>query len=100
VEVIAVIWSLWLCRNNKIFNDFSFLLQFIFWCTIFLCLWSSLQRLEDSDLFTEVSTRLEDTPRNLLPKMDDSIIIGLWLLWDNWVPKTFAIPSFVRFLCG
>jgi hypothetical protein len=29
VGVLAVIWALWLCRNDKIFNDIFFLLQVI-----------------------------------------------------------------------
>jgi hypothetical protein len=62
VGAIAVIWSLWLCRNDKVFNDKnSSLMQVIYRCTALLRSWSSLQRLEDRDLFMEVSTRMEDT---------------------------------------
>jgi hypothetical protein len=39
VEALAIIWSLWLCRNEKVFND---LLQIIYRCTSILCLWSPL----------------------------------------------------------
>jgi hypothetical protein len=56
------IWSLWLCRNDKVFNDKkSSMLQVIYRGISTLCLWSSLQRAEDRDLFTEVCERLEGT---------------------------------------
>ena len=62
VGAYALLWSLWLCRNDKVFNDKSTsLMQVIYRCTGTLCLWSSLQRVENRDLFTEVCTRLEDT---------------------------------------
>jgi hypothetical protein len=62
---IAIIWSLWLCRNDKVFdNKNSSLMQVIYRSTALLRLWSSLQRLEDRDLFTEVSTRLEETVKD------------------------------------
>ena len=61
VGAIAVIWSLWLCRNDKVFNDKnSTLLQVIYRCTATIRSWVPLQRAEHRDLFTEVSTRLED----------------------------------------
>lgn len=65
VEALAVIWSLWLCRNNKVFTDknCSFM-QVIYRCTAILRSWSALQRVENRDLFTEVCTRLEDTAGN------------------------------------
>jgi hypothetical protein len=54
---IAVIWSLWLCRNDKVFNDKnSSLLQVVYRATALLRSWSPLQRLADRDLFMEVST--------------------------------------------
>ena len=60
-----MIWSLCLCRNDKIFNDKSTsLMQVIYKYTGTLRLWSSLQRVENRDLFTEVCTRLEATARN------------------------------------
>jgi hypothetical protein len=60
VGTLAVIWALWLCRNDKIFNDKNYsLLQVIYRCTGILRLWSPLQRMENHDLFTEVYTRLE-----------------------------------------
>ena len=65
VGALAIIWSLWLHRNDKIFNDKSTsLLQVIYRCTGTLRLWSSLQRVENQDLFTEVCTRLEATTRD------------------------------------
>jgi hypothetical protein len=61
VGVIAFIWSLWLW-NDKVFNDKnSFILHVIYRCTNSLCLWSSLQRVENCDLFMEVCARLEAT---------------------------------------
>jgi hypothetical protein len=65
VGAIAFIWSLWLCRNDKVFNDKnSSILQVIYRGINTLRLWSSLQRVEDRDLFTEVCTRLETTARD------------------------------------
>jgi hypothetical protein len=62
VGALAVIWSLWLCRNDKVFNDKNYsLLQVIYRCTSILRLWSPLQRMEHRGLFTEVCTRLEAT---------------------------------------
>jgi hypothetical protein len=66
VGAMALIWSLWLCRNDKVFNDKNCtLLQVIYHCTATLRVWSQLHRLEDHDLFIEVCTRLEDTARHL-----------------------------------
>ena len=65
VGALAVIWSLWLCRNDKVFNDKSTsLMQVIYRYTGTIHLWSSLQRVENRDLFTEVCTRLEATARD------------------------------------
>jgi hypothetical protein len=67
VGAIAIIWSLWLCRNDKVFNDKnSSLMQVIHRSTATLRLWSSLQRVEDRDLFMEVSTRLENTAKDFI----------------------------------
>jgi len=66
VGALAIIWSLWLCRNDNVFNDInSSLMQVIYRCTSTLRLWSALQRVENRDLFTEVCTRLEDTARDI-----------------------------------
>jgi hypothetical protein len=35
-------------------------------CSTLLRSWSSLQRMENKDLFTEVSTRLENTAKELI----------------------------------
>jgi hypothetical protein len=67
VGAIAVVWSLWLCRNDKVFNDkSSSLLQVVYRVTALLRSWSPLQRLEDRDLFMEVSTRLENTAKEFI----------------------------------
>jgi len=66
VGAIAVIWSLWLCRNDLVFNGKSSSpLQVIYRCTHLLRSWSSLQRLEHRDLFTVVCTRLEEAVRDI-----------------------------------
>jgi hypothetical protein len=65
VGAIAIIWSIWLCRNDKVFNDkISSLLQVIYRCTSTLRLWSSLQKVEHHDMFTEVCSPLEATARD------------------------------------
>jgi hypothetical protein len=65
VGAIDFIWSLWLCRNDKVFDDKnSSILQVIYRCTNTLHLSSSLQRVEHRDLFTEVCAWLEATARN------------------------------------
>jgi hypothetical protein len=66
VGAMALIWSLWLYRNDKIFNNKSpSFLQVIYRCTGTFRLWSQLHRSEDHDLFSEVCTRLVDTARDL-----------------------------------
>jgi hypothetical protein len=66
VGAMALIWSLWLCRNDKVFNNKNCsLLQVIYRYTRTLRVWSQLHRLEDHDLFMEVCTILEDTARHL-----------------------------------
>ena len=45
VGALAVIWSLWLCRNDKVFTDKNCsLMQVIYRCTTILRSWSALQR--------------------------------------------------------
>ena len=67
VAALAVIWSLWLSRNDKVFNDKNCsLMQVIFRTTATLCSWTQLQRVGHRDLFMEVCTRLEDTVREFL----------------------------------
>ena len=66
VGALAVIWSLWLCRNDKVFNDKNFsLMQVLYRSTGLLRLWSTLQRVEFRDLFMEASARLEQTARDI-----------------------------------
>ena len=64
--VIAVIWSLWLCRNDKIFNNkvVSFM-QVIYWCTATIRSWLPLQRVEHRDLVSEAVARLETVAREV-----------------------------------
>jgi hypothetical protein len=65
VGAIAFIWSLWLCRNDKVFNDKnSSILQVIYRAIGTLCLWSSLQRPQNHDLYTEFYARVEATVRD------------------------------------
>ena len=67
MAALAVIWSLWLCRNDKVFHDKNCsLMQIIFRTTAILRTWVPLQRVEHRDLLLEVSTRLEDTARDFL----------------------------------
>jgi hypothetical protein len=79
VRAIALIWSLWLCRNDKVFDNIFFLLQVIYRCTGTLRLWSQLHRTKDRDLFSKVCTRLKDTMRTSFHGMDGSIICTLAL---------------------
>jgi hypothetical protein len=52
---ITIVWSIWLCRDDKLFNDKYFsLLQVIYRCVKTLCLRSSLQRVECRDLYMQV----------------------------------------------
>jgi hypothetical protein len=54
VGAIVFTWSLWLYRNDKVFNGKnSSILQVIYRGISTLGLWSSLQRVEDRDLFME-----------------------------------------------
>jgi hypothetical protein len=47
VGALALIWSLWLCRNDLVFNGkTSSPLQVIYWCTFLLRLWLPLQRMD------------------------------------------------------
>jgi hypothetical protein len=41
-------------------------MQLIYRCTTLLRSWSSLQRLKDRDLFTEVSTRLKNSAKEFI----------------------------------
>jgi hypothetical protein len=80
VGVLAIIWSLRLCTNGKIFNDkSSSIMQVLYRCTAILRSWSTLQRVEWRELFMEVCVRLEDTLRDIFPDMDSRMISGLSL---------------------
>jgi hypothetical protein len=65
VGALDVIWTLWLCRNDKKCS----LLQVLYRCTCTLRLWSPLRRMENRDLFMEVYTRLEATMGDIFPHM-------------------------------
>ena len=66
VGALTVIWSLWLCRNDKVFNDKdTSLLQVLYRCTGLLRSWSTLQRVENRGLFMAASARLELTARDI-----------------------------------
>ena len=75
VAALAVIWSLWLCRNDKVFDDKTCsLIQIIYRIIAILHTWVPLQRMDHRDLFLEVCTRLEDMARDFLSSMGGSII--------------------------
>ena len=66
IGALAVIWSLWLCRNDKIFSDKNFTcLQVLYRCTGILRSWSILQRVEYRGLFMEACARLEAVARDI-----------------------------------
>jgi hypothetical protein len=80
VGALAIIWSIWLCRNNNVFNNKNYsLLQVIYRCTGILRLWSPLQWMEYRDLFTEACTWLEVTSRDtfFLYRWPHNLQIGL-----------------------
>jgi hypothetical protein len=55
VGALALIWSFWLYRNDKVFDDKNCsLLQVIYKYTSMLRSWSPFQRMENQDLFMEV----------------------------------------------
>lgn len=65
VEVYALLWSLWLCRNELVLNGKnSSPLQFIFRCTHLLCMWST-HRTEFQPLFKAVCMRLEQVAKKV-----------------------------------
>jgi hypothetical protein len=71
-----VVWSLWLCRNDKVFNDKNCsLLKVIYRCTGILRLWLTLERIEHRDLFMEVCTRLEAMARDTFSLGDLQVLI-------------------------
>jgi hypothetical protein len=67
VGALAVIWSLWLCRNDKVFNDKkNILLLCRLSISAVLCSVHGRVFMENHDLFNEVSTRLEETARKFI----------------------------------
>jgi hypothetical protein len=82
VGAIAFIWLLWLCGNDKVFNDKkSSILRVIYRAISTLRLWSSLQRLEDRDLFMEVCAHWKLRRGILFSNMDDRIAYELMLIF-------------------
>jgi hypothetical protein len=78
VGAMALIWSLWLCRNDKVFyNKNSSLLQVIYRCTGTPRLWSQLHHTEDHDLFWRCVRVWRIWRDTYFRGMDDSIIYGL-----------------------
>ena len=69
VGAIAVIWSLWLSRNDKVFNDKDVSrLQVLYRCTSIPPSWSTLQRDGHRGLFTEACARLEEVARDIFTR--------------------------------
>lgn len=59
--VAALCWALWLYRNDMVFNkrNMSSPMQVMYSCIHWLRTWSTLLRLEDRDIVTAASLRLE-----------------------------------------
>ena len=69
VGAIALLWSLWLCRNDRVFNaKLSSAMQVIFCCAHYLREWSILQRPVHRDLFMEVCLRLEQVAKDVFTR--------------------------------
>jgi hypothetical protein len=66
VGAIALIWSLWLCRNNMVFDaKMSSPMQVIYHCAHLLREWSTLQKPEHRGLYMEVCSRLEQVAKDV-----------------------------------
>ena len=66
VGASALLWLLWLCRNDYVFNGkTSSSMQVIYRCTHWLRMWSTLQRTEYQSLFKAVCMRLERVAREV-----------------------------------
>ena len=66
VGASALLWSLWLCRNDCVFNGkISSPMQVIYRCTHWLRMWSTLHRTEYQLLFKAVCMRLERVAREV-----------------------------------
>jgi hypothetical protein len=59
VGVIAFIWSLCLCRNDKVFSDKNSSILQVIYKGMFM---------EDRDLYMKVCVHLEATARNTFPQ--------------------------------
>jgi hypothetical protein len=95
VGAIVVIWTLWLCRNDKLFNDKTFShLHVIYWCINTLRLWSSLKQVESRDLFMEVYSQLEATAMGTFSQY--GCHHNLWI----GPPMTQAILQFLDVICN
>ena len=66
VGAIALLWSLWLCRNSVIFEAKRCSpMQVIFQCAHLLREWSILQKPEHRDLYMAVCSRLEQVAKDI-----------------------------------
>jgi hypothetical protein len=54
--------------------------------------WSSLQRVENRELFMEMSTRLEDTVRDIFSNMGGSVIFA-WIHLASFFIENFGFLS-------
>jgi hypothetical protein len=78
--VFSVIWSLWLCRNDKVFNDKnSSVMHVIYRCTTLFRSWPFLQLVENVNLFMEMSIQLENTARYRFVRHRWHVIFGFVL---------------------
>jgi hypothetical protein len=61
VGAAAVIWSMWLCRNDQVFNNVTIQspLQVIFRSTFWIRNWAALQTEENQGWLKAVCSRLE-----------------------------------------
>jgi hypothetical protein len=95
VGAIDIIWSSWLCRNDKVFNNKNTsLLHIIYRCARTLRLWSSLQRVKNRDLFMEICSWLEGTTRKTFSqyRLQHNMRIGPLPSW--------AILKFLTMICN
>jgi hypothetical protein len=71
---LAIIWSLLLCRNYKVYNDKKNSLSQVIRCTTLLRLWSSLQHMENRGLFTRCQHGWTTRQEILLSNIGGNII--------------------------
>jgi hypothetical protein len=91
VGTIIVIWLLWLCTNDNVFNDKNASrMQVIYRCTTMCRSWSPLQRVEHRKLFMGIFKPLDHMARNVFSNMGQhNLRIG--------PPSPMALPYL--FLC-